>query len=137
MHAASIRLFIATPYIGTIPAMTANANDTEPSQDLLRVTINKQPVELYKILKFEGLVGTGGEAKAAIAAGRVRVNKSIATEKRKKIVAGDTIEYGDVRILIALSAAAPVSPRPSDDERKPKKVNKKPRPAITQKPAKR
>ena len=26
-----------------------------------------EPVELFKILKFEGLVGSGGEAKAAVA----------------------------------------------------------------------
>ena len=29
-----------------------------------KVEINKEPVELYKILKFEGLTTTGGEAKA-------------------------------------------------------------------------
>lgn len=38
------------------------------------VELTRQPIELYKILKFEGLVGSGGEAKAAIAGGHVLVN---------------------------------------------------------------
>ncbi len=33
------------------------------------VEISREPVELYKILKFEGMVGSGGEAKQVIAAG--------------------------------------------------------------------
>jgi len=38
------------------------------------VIINRQPVELYKLLKFEGLVASGGDAKTVIAEGMVRVN---------------------------------------------------------------
>ena len=57
------------------------------------VIINKQPVELYKILKFEGLVESGGEAKAVIAQGMVKVNNVVETRKRKQIVAGDRIEF--------------------------------------------
>jgi len=34
---------------------------------MTQIEINKEPVELFKILKFEGLVGSGGEAKSAIA----------------------------------------------------------------------
>ena len=30
------------------------------------IEITKEPVELYKILKFEGIVASGGEAKAVI-----------------------------------------------------------------------
>ena len=33
------------------------------------VEISREPVELYKILKFEGLAESGGHAKAAVAAG--------------------------------------------------------------------
>ena len=56
------------------------------------VFINKEPVELFKILKFEGIVASGAEAKDMIAAGTVSVNGIIETQKRKKMVAGDTIE---------------------------------------------
>lgn len=57
------------------------------------IAINKQPVELYKILKFEALVGSGGEAKMVINSGLVQVNGGIETQKRKKIVDGDLIEF--------------------------------------------
>ncbi len=55
------------------------------------VEITKEPVELYKILKFEGLVATGGEAKHLIASGEVWVNGEVETRKRRKIVTGDVI----------------------------------------------
>jgi len=64
------------------------------------VEINKEPVELYKILKFEGLVGSGGEAKMAVAEGHVLVNGEVETRKRRKIVSGDMIEFGDEKIQV-------------------------------------
>lgn len=57
-----------------------------------QVLINKEPVELYKILKFEGLRASGAEAKQAVADGFVKVNSEPEIQKRKKIVAGDIIE---------------------------------------------
>ncbi len=57
------------------------------------VEINIEPVELYKILKFEGLVPSGGVAKLAIDSGDVQVNGEIETRKRKKIYVGDVIEF--------------------------------------------
>lgn len=57
-----------------------------------QVLINKQPVELYKILKFEGLRASGAEAKAVIAEGAVKVNGEVETRKRKQIISGDIIE---------------------------------------------
>jgi ribosome-associated protein len=64
------------------------------------VEILKEPVELYKILKFESMVASGGEAKFVIAEGMVVVNGEIETRKRKKIIAGDIIEFGDEKILV-------------------------------------
>lgn len=58
-----------------------------------KVTITREPVELYKILKFEGLATTGGEAKLLIGDGQASVNGEIETRKRRKIVDGDTIEF--------------------------------------------
>lgn len=57
-----------------------------------QVIINQEPVELYKILKFEGIRASGAEAKAAIADGNVKVNGELETQKRKQIVGGDVIE---------------------------------------------
>lgn len=66
------------------------------------ITVNTVPVELYKILKFEGLVSSGAEAKAAVAEGLVKVNGDIETRKRKKILAGDLIEFGSETLRIVL-----------------------------------
>ncbi len=67
------------------------------------VEINREPVELYKILKFEGMVPSGGEAKIVVANGMVSVNGVVETRKRKKIVSGDVIEFNDeiIRVLLA------------------------------------
>lgn len=66
--------------------------------DTIIVALENPPVELYKILKFENLAASGGEAKHMIADGLVRVNGSVETRKRKKIHPGDEIAIGDVRI---------------------------------------
>lgn len=57
------------------------------------IYIKHQPVELYKILKFENLVYGGGEAKMAISGGYVLLNGEVETQKRKKIVSGDIIGF--------------------------------------------
>lgn len=58
-----------------------------------KIELQKEPVELYKILKFEALVASGGEAKLVISEGLVKVNGDVETRKRKKIMSGDTIEF--------------------------------------------
>ncbi len=63
------------------------------ARDVQDVVLNTQPVELYKVLKFEGLVGSGAQAKLVIDDGLVSVNGLIETRRRKKIVHGDTIEF--------------------------------------------
>ena len=67
------------------------------------IEINKEPVELYKILKFESMVGSGGEAKFVIAEGMVLVNGEPETRKRKKIVAGDVIEFANEKYRVQLT----------------------------------
>lgn len=57
------------------------------------VIIDHEPVELCKILKFENLVLSGGEAKHLIASGVVSVNGIVERQKRKKIFAGDIVEF--------------------------------------------
>lgn len=67
------------------------------------VEITQEPVELYKILKFESMANSGGQAKLLIGDGLVKVNGEIETRKRKKIVAGDVIELFDQTIKIERS----------------------------------
>ncbi len=66
------------------------------------IEISREPIELHKILKFENMVTSGGEAKAIIAEGLVLVNGVVETRKRKKIVSGDTLEYADEKYQIQL-----------------------------------
>lgn len=66
------------------------------------VEITTEPVELYKILKFEGMASSGGEAKLVIEQGLVKVNGKVETRKRKKIVSGDVIEFGTDKIRTQL-----------------------------------
>ena len=69
------------------------------------VEITSEPVELYKTLKFEGLVMSGGEAKQVIADGCVAVNGEIDTRKRRKIYHGDQIEFAGEHLRICLASA--------------------------------
>lgn len=80
------------------------------------VLINIEPVELYKILKFEGLVSNGGEAKAVVEDGQVLLNGKVETQKRKKIVAGDIIEFSGEKYSIVLG---PPAPKPEKSKVKP------------------
>jgi ribosome-associated protein len=75
-----------------------------PQDEITEIEITKEPVELYKILKFESMVASGGEAKMAIANGMVLVNGEIETQKRKKIVSGDIIEFNHEKLLIKLQS---------------------------------
>ncbi len=62
--------------------------------------IIEEPIELYKILKFENIVNSGGEAKFVISDGQVIVNGEVETRKRKKIYSGDIIEFQGIRFRV-------------------------------------
>ncbi|MBK6930795.1 MAG: RNA-binding S4 domain-containing protein [Saprospirales bacterium] len=57
-------------------------------------------IPLNDLLKVLHLVGTGGEANARIANGEVLVNGAVETQKRKKLRAGDRVEFGSRTVLI-------------------------------------
>ena len=66
------------------------------------IEINIEPVELYKILKFENLAASGGEAKHIIAEGHVSVNGEQEFRKRRKIFSGDVIKLDGVEFMARL-----------------------------------
>ncbi len=121
--------------------MTESETKLPPTDDDAQlVELTRQPIELYKILKFEGLVGSGGEAKAVIAEGHVTVNGVVETQKRKQIVSGDRLEFGGAVYRIhcdeALASrkqgaspdsnAAPAKPTAPKVAARPKSKRKKP-----------
>ena len=68
------------------------------------VKISSEQIELYKILKIENMVGSGGEAKYVISEGRVMVNGVVETRKRKKILSGDVVEFGEEKIRVQVKS---------------------------------
>lgn len=65
-----------------------------------RVQISTEFIKLDSLLKFAGVVGTGGEAKEAIQCGDVTVNGEVCTMRGKKIRPGDVVELGGEIALI-------------------------------------
>lgn len=57
------------------------------------ITIRDEFIKLGQALKLSGLADTGADAKNAVQEGLVRVNGSVCTQRGKKIVPGDVIEY--------------------------------------------
>lgn len=70
--------------------------------DVQTILIREEPIELCQLLKFSGLAATGGEAKLLITQELVSVNGEIETRKRRKIVAGDLVEYDGRSIVVAI-----------------------------------
>jgi ribosome-associated protein len=79
--------------------------DSAPLEQRI-VKIKTEPTELYKILKFENMVQSGGEAKFVISESLVRVNGEIETRKRRKIVSGDLIEFAGNIFKIVVGEAS-------------------------------
>lgn len=52
---------------------------------------NDKIIRLDDFLKWHGMVGTGGEAKARIQAGEVMVNGEVETRRRRQLACGDIV----------------------------------------------
>lgn len=66
------------------------------------IEITKEPVELYKLLKFESIASSGGEAKFFVSEGMIKLNGECETRKRKKLVSGDIIEFNGEKFKLRL-----------------------------------
>ena len=71
-----------------------------------KIQLTKMPAELYKILKFEGLTESGGQAKLAISDGQISVNGEVETRKRRKILDGDTIVFNGESFMVEFVSQA-------------------------------
>jgi len=63
--------------------------------------LNSEYIELCQLLKLENLAQSGGEAKFFISEGQVNVNGEVELRKRKKIYAGDVVEFDGKKIEVA------------------------------------
>ncbi|ABZ77268.1 RNA-binding S4 domain protein [Shewanella halifaxensis HAW-EB4] len=57
-------------------------------------------IELYKVLKVQGMLSAGGEAKHVISEGQVTVNGEVETRKRKKVVAGEVVSFNGESVKV-------------------------------------
>ena len=55
--------------------------------------ISTKYIELNTLLKLMGVEGTGGKIKRIIRSGSVKVNGEIETRNKRKLLAGDVVEY--------------------------------------------
>jgi ribosome-associated protein len=64
------------------------------------IQITTEFIKLDALLKFANVVATGGEAKAVIQEGDVKVNGEVCTMRGKKIRPGDRVELGGQLALV-------------------------------------
>lgn len=66
-----------------------------------KVKISTEFIKLDALLKFAGVVETGGEAKQVIQEGRVSVNGEACPLRGKKLRPGDQVELDGVRLVVS------------------------------------
>ena len=65
------------------------------------VKIHTEYIKLDDLLKFTGVLGSGGQAKAVIVDGLVKVDGEVCTMRGKKPRGGETVEFEDVCLKVA------------------------------------
>jgi len=61
---------------------------------------SQETIQLDQFLKLTGLVSTGGQAKALIQGGEVKLNGVIETRRKKKIKEGDVVELFEQKVVV-------------------------------------
>lgn len=69
-------------------------------KNMEKITIDTDFIKLDSLLKFAAAVGTGGEAKQAIAEGLVKVNGEVCTMRGKKLRDGDRVNFQNMEFQI-------------------------------------
>jgi ribosome-associated protein len=64
------------------------------------VAIRGKQIALGTLLKWAGIVGTGGEGKRIVQQGQVRVNGVVETRRGRAIVPGDVVDAAGVRLVV-------------------------------------
>lgn len=65
-----------------------------------KVSINSDYIKLDQFLKYIGVASTGGEAKAIVIEGLVKVNGEVTSQRGKKLRKDDVIEIENVTYII-------------------------------------
>lgn len=62
--------------------------------------LKTENIKLGQLIKAVGLVESGVEAKIEVQSGNVKLNGSVCTERGKKIVVGDVVEFNGKRVEV-------------------------------------
>ncbi len=73
------------------------------------VAIGSEGIRLGQLLKFAGLVETGAQAKALLAAGDIEVNGEVETRRGRQLSAGDVVQSSTEAVVLRTQ---PDGPRP-------------------------
>jgi len=65
------------------------------------MTVDLPTLRLDQFLKFQGIVGSGGQAKLVIQDGAVLVNGELETRRRRKLVNGDVVQFNGMDYTVA------------------------------------
>jgi ribosome-associated protein len=68
--------------------------------DTTEFTLRGDHITLDALLKATGLATSGGEAKATIGEGRVKVNGEVELRRGRKLRAADVVLVGDQRVQL-------------------------------------
>jgi len=69
-------------------------------EKIIKTKINTEFIKLDSLLKFAGVVDTGGYAKELVQSGQVKVNGEVCTMRGKKIRSGDEVIFEEYKIVI-------------------------------------
>ncbi len=69
-----------------------------------KVSIHTEYIELQNVLKLNGIIYTGGEAKMFLKENEVFVNGILENRRGRKLYAGDQVKIGDEIYLIEKNA---------------------------------
>ena len=75
-------------------------DDSILQEEVIVHSLRFEYIELNKLLKIEGLVSSGAEAKLSSDDGMVIVNGQVETRRRKNLYAGDIVEFLESRIQV-------------------------------------
>lgn len=62
------------------------------------IAIHTPVIQLDQLLKWEGIIDTGGQIRPMLEEGIISINGEITTKRRKKIIPGDVVKIEGVGI---------------------------------------
>lgn len=73
---------------------------------MTKIAVKSLPITLVQFLKWAGLTRTGGDAKAAVREGLVRLNGRICDTPGKRLAVGDKVELAGELVELCLDQTA-------------------------------